>query len=111
MSMVTDELDETALEPETSVDELDETVTDELDETALEPESSVDAVYIPSFPAAASHIHYSEGNIKMLTTLEEEACTRFPFNSVYHDLQDLKSAVRIWSESVGASISHQDIDD
>jgi hypothetical protein len=42
MSMVTDELDETALEPETSVDELDETVTDELDETALEPETSVD---------------------------------------------------------------------
>jgi hypothetical protein len=42
-------------------DELDETVTYELDETAPEPETSVDAVNSPSCSPAASNTHYSKG--------------------------------------------------
>jgi hypothetical protein len=89
------------------IHELYETVTYALDATAPEPGTTVDAVNMPSCSPAASNTHYSEGNVKMLATLEEEACKRFPFNSVFPDSKHLKIAVREWSESVGASITLQ----
>jgi hypothetical protein len=74
-------------------------VMEELDETVLAPETSVDAD-----PAS---MHYSEGNKKMLSTLEKDASERFPLNTVYSCVKELRSEVRKWSESVGASVSHE----
>jgi hypothetical protein len=51
--------------------------------------------------------HYRNDQSKFLDTLEREARERFPFNSVYPSVIQLRSAVREWSESVGASISHE----
>ncbi len=97
--LANEEGDETVLAPETSAD----IVIEEQDGTV----SSVGAIDLSSGLPDATSMHYSEGNIKMLDDLQKEARERFPFNSVYPSVQELRSAVRQWSESVGASISHE----
>lgn len=106
----TEQLDETVPAAETSVDAIhQDIVTEQPDETVRAPETSVDAVDIPSCLPDPADMHFPDKNIKRLAILEKEASERFPFNTIYPSVQELRSAVRIWSESVGASVSQDGI--
>lgn len=55
------------------------------------------------------YCHYTEDEVTKLDELEEEARCRFPpsTNKYYQNVAELRTAIRNWSESRGASVTTQ----